>query len=472
MSSAVDRSGIAPLLALRDELNAAIDQLVASNEPLVSLDSLTLPTPGTPAKLNVASVASKINSLVLGGGGVLERAMGVSLPSSCAPLARLHSVDLFHCQYHAVAALRVVVEAHVTETLKEAASDGKEALHVDEIAKSSNIDPKKLGRILRLLASYHIFREVDLDVFANNRNSLFLDTGKAVDELKATDDFYSGSNGLAACITHCADDVMKGAAYLAEVVLDAETAASYSPAKSSLSRAFHVDGPFWEYFAQPGNERYTSRFASAMKGTSIMHGEDGILNGFPSKSLDAGATIVDVGSGFGAVSRKVAEAFPNLKLTLQDRPEVMQGPAQELWQSEMPDALESGRVMLMPHDFYQPQPVKGANMYLMRYIIHDLCDEDALKVLSNLAAAAAPSSRLLLIEQTYDALAAGHRAPTSFPYLMDMQMLIALNAQERTEKQYKDLGDGAGWELVKVWRTGPDGVDGPVRHFEFKLAKA
>jgi hypothetical protein len=41
------------------------------------------------------------------------------------------------------------------------------------------------ARILRLLATNHIFTEVTPDVFANNRLSSVLDTGKPVEELLA-----------------------------------------------------------------------------------------------------------------------------------------------------------------------------------------------------------------------------------------------------------------------------------------------
>ena len=40
-----------------------------------------------------------------------------------------------------------------------------------------------LARILRLLATNHIFTEVSPDVFTNNRLSSVLDTGKSVEEL-------------------------------------------------------------------------------------------------------------------------------------------------------------------------------------------------------------------------------------------------------------------------------------------------
>jgi hypothetical protein len=42
-----------------------------------------------------------------------------------------------------------------------------------------------LARILRLLVTNHIFTEVTPDVFANNRLSSALDTGKSVEEILA-----------------------------------------------------------------------------------------------------------------------------------------------------------------------------------------------------------------------------------------------------------------------------------------------
>jgi hypothetical protein len=39
------------------------------------------------------------------------------------------------------------------------------------------------ARVLRLLATNYIFKEVSPDVFANNRLSSALDTGKSVEEL-------------------------------------------------------------------------------------------------------------------------------------------------------------------------------------------------------------------------------------------------------------------------------------------------
>lgn len=90
--------------------------------------------------------------------------------------------------------MRVAIEAHVAEALRDV---GDKGLHVTELAKYSNINPDKLGmsrfsaciciflsliiplaRVLRLLATHHIFKEVSPNVFAHSRMSLPLDTGK------------------------------------------------------------------------------------------------------------------------------------------------------------------------------------------------------------------------------------------------------------------------------------------------------
>jgi len=57
------------------------------------------------------------------------------------------------------------------------------------------------------------------------------------------------------------------------------------------------------------------------------------------------------------------------------------------------------------------------------------------------------------------------------PYFMDLQMMVAVNALERTQPQYEALAAKAGWKLEKVWKTGKDGQgDGTYRHYEFRLS--
>lgn len=77
-------------------------------------------------------------------------------------------------------------------------------MHVRELSRHVNVDEGKLsksafawhvctltnalclGHILRLLATHHITREVRPNVFANNRISAILDSGKAWEEVQRT----------------------------------------------------------------------------------------------------------------------------------------------------------------------------------------------------------------------------------------------------------------------------------------------
>lgn len=68
--------------------------------------------------------------------------------------------------------------------------------------------------------------------------------------------------------------------------------------------------------------------------------------------------------------------------------------------SELPSALESGRVVFQEHNFLSPQPVKDADVFLMRVVIHDWGFSNAVKILRNLRdAAVVGKTKLVLVEQ-------------------------------------------------------------------------
>ena len=68
------------------------------------------------------------------------------------------------------------------ELLREAGPDG---LHVRAIAERTDVDESKIAHILRLLATHHILCEVSPNVFANNRISSLVDSGKPFEEVTA-----------------------------------------------------------------------------------------------------------------------------------------------------------------------------------------------------------------------------------------------------------------------------------------------
>ena len=60
--------------------------------------------------------------------------------------------------------------------------------------------------------------------------------------------------------------------------------------------------------------------------------------------------------------------------------------------------LKSGQVVFKVHDFFTPQPVKNAAVFLLRVITHDWPDEFVTRILLQLRQAATPQTKLILVD--------------------------------------------------------------------------
>lgn len=71
----------------------------------------------------------------------------------------------------------------------------------------------------------------------------------------------------------------------------------------------------------------------------------------------------------GGFILQLLPVYPRLKFVLQDRPENVEKAEKEVFPREAPDAIPSGRIQFMSHDFFVPNPVKGADVYWFRGIL-------------------------------------------------------------------------------------------------------
>lgn len=92
----------------------------------------------------------------------------------------------------------------------------------------------------------------------------------------------------------------------------------------------------------------------------------------------------------GQFTVRIVRKFPNVKCIVQDLPDTV-ATAHKL--PELGD-----RVTFMVHDFFKEQPVKGAEVYLFRWILHDWSDKYAIKILQALVPALRIGSRVLIME--------------------------------------------------------------------------
>lgn len=63
------------------------------------------------------------------------------------------------------------------------------------------------------------------------------------------------------------------------------------------------------------------------------------------------------------------KAHPHLRFVVQDRPEVISQGKNEVFPTHAPWALKDDHVTFMDHDFFQPNPVVGADVYWLRRIL-------------------------------------------------------------------------------------------------------
>ncbi|KAL9083352.1 MAG: hypothetical protein Q9165_008552 [Trypethelium subeluteriae] len=191
---------------------------------------------------------------------------------------------------------------------------------------------------------------------------------------------------------------------------------------------------------------------SSMPALSANH----ILHAFPWSSLPPASTVVDVGGGHGAISLTLAAAFPALRFMVQDRAEVVatvqQGPA---GRTEWEQLRQEGRVEWMAHDFFVPQPVKGAAVYLLRWILHDWSDAYAVKILRALVPALEPGARLCIAEQVLPRPGSRSLFEERRARSMDLAMLGFHNGKERDRGEWEELlrSADARFRLVEARRS-------------------
>jgi hypothetical protein len=163
-----------------------------------------------------------------------------------------------------------------------------------------------------------------------------------------------------------------------------------------------------------------------------------LIDGFDSKNSEV--LLVDVGGGRGHDCQLFTSrhnSHPG-RVILQDQEEVI---ASIQDKDKLPFESEA-------HDFFTPQPVKGARAYSLHSILHDWNDDEGIKILENLKPALTPGySRVLLNE-----IVLSEEHPSLAATSMDMMMLAHFAVRERTETDWKAVVKKAGLKFVKIYK--------------------
>ncbi|KAK4186762.1 putative methyltransferase [Podospora australis] len=405
----------------------------------------------------------------------------IELVSSETPSSRLVEVAF---QYFEARALHVIVDKRVPDILARHGG----GLSVKDLSREVGIEAGKLSRLMRCLCSNHIFEELEEDMFANNVISTALvgnEPLRAYTMLIGLD-VYSASDHLPRYLS----DSVKGASYDVNVTPWQDAIGTTKSRWDWLEEKVKVsdlmvpgrNGPGGSTSSYPGcfgqtlQETIASAadknalvprpehalFGLAMLGSGRVYGRAHLFD-FPWSEL-GNATVVDVAGGVGSFSMELSRIYPHLKFVIQDREPVLKQGELEVWPKEHPEGLRSGRVRFMPHDMFKPNPIKAADVYWLRYIMHDWSDNYCVEILSAIKASMGPTSRILICDQVMNTTLGSPdlvRAPeplpanwgyyTRFSHQRDLVMMSVIGGVERKPTEFKDIIERAGLKIRKIW---------------------
>jgi len=158
------------------------------------------------------------------------------------------------------------------------------------------------------------------------------------------------------------------------------------------------------------------------------------------------ALAIDVGGGNGALLAGILQAYPNLRGLLFEQSHVAERAGQWIETAGIADRCEA-----VGGDFFAQVP-GGADVYILKHVIHDWDDDRAVAILRNCRRAMRGRAKLLVIEGIYpsriDQSDASRGAASN-----DVNMLVCTGGRQRSEEEFRSLYQAAGFRLTRIIPT-------------------
>jgi O-methyltransferase domain/Dimerisation domain len=317
-----------------------------------------------------------------------------------------------------MAMMEMITGAWVAQAITAAADLGiadalaNGPLSADELASAVNADPDTISRLFRALITRGIFRR---------RRDGCYDLTPLADTLRSDADVslrafarFVGSPQHREHWSHLTDAIRTGRAVIP--ALRGKPAFEYLADEPELAEIF--------------NDAMTS--SSELAIASVIAGYD----------FSPYATIVDVGGGHGRMLAAILDATPHSRGILFDLPHVVAGAPAVLEEHHVAD-----RVRIVEGSFFDAVP-DGGDAYVIKNVIHDWPDDEAVQILGNVRKAAAAGKYVLLVE-----LVIPEHNRDFLGKWLDLEMLIGAAARERTAAEYERLLKRAGFRMTRVVET-------------------
>ncbi|KAK8097408.1 hypothetical protein PG984_016547, partial [Apiospora sp. TS-2023a] len=314
-------------------------------------------------------------------------------------------------------AVKAAIDAGVFHKWAEAGGGTKSS---KELAQLTETDPVLIKRLVRHLAAQHLLTEVGEDAYQPTPWSTTL----------ASDPAFASWYGSGFYYDLCVPAYQNLPAFLAA------TAHRENPTDAQAGNFQHLRGAGTSYFdymsarplaAKEFNDAMEVHSKYMLRPWVYIYPTHTVVN--EARERPGRPMVVDVGGGKGHDLEKFRlrhhrdSDMPAGALVLQERPDVV----------EKLLAERGPRLLLAPAG-------PGARVYLLHNILHDWADEDAVRILANIADAMEKGYLRLLIHESIVSTVRPHRRVTT----TDLTMMALFSAKERTEEEFGELVVRAG----------------------------
>lgn len=319
-----------------------------------------------------------------------------------------------------LAIARIGINLGIFKTLQQSEAPVK----VEHLAEKTGSDPELMARIVRSLAAFGLVEEVGQNKFTKNNLSKML-----------------AQPNPAGAVEHLSDVPGNIIQVLPEFLAARKYQNITSNKETGFQMAYKTDSTIFEYMlAHPEHLATLGHLMAMERPTNWVdaYPVEEEMGDFATANPSA-PVIVDVGGGFGqqAVAFRAALShldLPASRVVVQDIPQTL---------ASAPRDVEG--VTFMAHDFFTPQPVRGAKFYYLRHVLHDWPEEQCLQILEHLVRALGPESRIVVDEVVLPDVG----VPWQSAY-MDLLMCTMLGGAERTRSEWYSLLGRAGLEIVEI----------------------
>jgi 2,7-dihydroxy-5-methyl-1-naphthoate 7-O-methyltransferase len=145
-------------------------------------------------------------------------------------------------------------------------------------------------------------------------------------------------------------------------------------------------------------------------------------------------TIADVGGGTGFMLAEILKTHPGIRGILVDQPKTVARSGDHFKAAGVAE-----RVTTAGQSFFDPLPA-GADLYLLRGIINDWPDREAIKILSRCAEAARPAGRVVILKGV---------GPDDESKELPIESVL-LGGRRRTISEIRELARESGLEVISA----------------------